>query len=226
MSSSTQAPKSSQTKSSKGISQRRPLTVVDELVPCCGLVCFFASIYYQIPRCVGCMSRNVCCCIYQETVLCKFATEEGFDCIFCKSECTSITGGSGHCCQCIQQCFFLDIRYSTESHEEHPCLLSVCFLTCCFNNQSVCRFCTSLKGIQDGIVVKQKKEADVKRRVQDLVAGESPSNDDNNHHDNNDKGRPESGRSEFSYGDVCEDQRFSDVTDPDFYMVSVPESPS
>lgn len=153
---------------------RPPLTQVEGLIPCCGFVCFFASLYF-LPTCFGCMSRDACCCIFHEDVICKRAAEKGVDCIMCKSE-TVQTTETVHCCYCMQQCFCVDLRYSLTQSREQPCMMNALFWTCFFDNQPVCRFCASIDSLEKQVVKNQQKKVDKAKRFKDLIHNEAGPN--------------------------------------------------
>jgi len=38
-------------------SEREPIVSVEELVPFCGIVCCFSSLYLVSPNCIGCVAK-------------------------------------------------------------------------------------------------------------------------------------------------------------------------
>ena len=48
---------------------------VDELVPCCGYICFITSCFTEWPDWFGCMGKRMFCCCYEEFVAYKILDE-------------------------------------------------------------------------------------------------------------------------------------------------------
>jgi len=115
-----------------------------DLLVCSACCCAISSLYTKWPNCCGCYVLSDYCCVSQEGVCCKPVAAEPGDCCMCQQVTCKIIWPKT-CCEGVQQTFCLDSRCAFPCNKDVPCLLNVCFLTCCYNWACMCKCCAKVK---------------------------------------------------------------------------------
>lgn len=115
----------------------------DDLIVINACCCEIDSCFCKFPDCCGCYINSTCCCCSQEGMCCKQSNVEGECCIISQTTQTCIMPST--CCKGVQQCYCYDIRCGFPCDRDVPCVLALCFVVCCYNNECICGCCKSLK---------------------------------------------------------------------------------
>ena len=117
-------------------------TDVNDMTPCFSCCCVIMSCYLLFPDCCGCATNVDMCCLGAELYACKTSRNPASYCQCIKAEvdcnpplaCVMVRGQT--CC--------LDIRCSIPCSEQIPCLLTMCFWTCCYRDSMTCACCEKI----------------------------------------------------------------------------------
>ena len=115
------------------------------------MCCSITSCYTKYPECCGCIQNSVCCCCVCEGICCKTAVEQGEWCVIQQQTIKCIRPTT--CCGGMAQIFCFDSRCAFPCDKDVPCMVTYCFLTCCYNWNCNCACCKKLKDIKGDTAV-------------------------------------------------------------------------
>jgi hypothetical protein len=145
--------------------QQKTLSSARDLIPCLACCCCITACYYDWPECCGCRIKQAFMCCTCEYMACKPTCEccgevnpqlkegnPGTLCLCCEGSGLCINPDT--CCSGTIQCCCMDQRlaFPPGQRTDVPCVVSLLFCTCCYNNHFRGAFCTTLGAMDDATV--------------------------------------------------------------------------